>query len=703
MVIFAWNWGKCPQLGFIETSNRMYNLLMKIFFAQSIGLIFATYRPQIQFFLRLSFVYLVMNTALVFSAHAEYCEGILVNIPGQPPSCEYDSDGDDVWDSRDKCPGSPATPVDREGCHETQRGVAVSANGDSAPSGDSSVDSDEKFSPESDVNLQSQTRGKLRSTENLDQLSDKQNPTEVADSIDHCLNSDVDQNGLAIKCTKRESLSDHATATSSNHSLKQNLVSDSAVLHKSVAATVNIEAVDLDQDKDGVADELDVCAGTAAGQLVDEKGCPKGDKVILEGALFSFNSPRLSSKAKMELESLVAIIKQQPELRLNIFGFTDSTGDENFNLHLSQRRADSVAQFFIAGGVSPSQIIRIQGLGSAYPRVPNLTAAQRAMNRRVEIEFFPSNFLPPQSATTSQLAPAVETSPGDTLGEKELKACDPSGSNACGQSTEVWVLPLDSFTTEGELSSLARAELQLLATALTKELRSIQSIQLAVRKQGITQTVNLTESQKNKVKAALTLAGVAAARLPKEFGQPVLVKDIEFTTAVEGTSEVMDSSLNTERQEPDAPINEDVADKDNDGVTDDQDLCARTLEGALVGTDGCLIKQTYLVAVQLFLPRSSTLIPEGEQFLMEIADSLKHEVKARVEIAAFTDNRGSFDFNLEVSQNRANMVADFLRANGVASRMIFSTKGYGSMNPIASNFDEAGRRANERIELNFIR
>ncbi len=651
--------------------------------------------PQAVFSLPLICLYLLLNVAITLPVQAIVCEGVLVNVPGLPPSCEFDSDGDEVWDSRDKCPGSTAMPVDDEGCHETQRAGARSAIG-STTSDDSSINLRQQSQPDSKQVVQTKAKDELDATEQVGQLEHDQEPTDATGLIVDCGVPTEDQDGSLSECVKDESHNDSGQGSTVENNIEQHIVSHA----EPIAATHSIVETDLDQD--GITDELDVCPETAAGQLVDEKGCPKGEKIILNGALFGFNSSDLSSDAKKELQSLSAAIKQQPELRLNIFGFTDSTGSEDSNLYISQQRAQAVASYLVSNGVAQSQITLVQGLGSAYPRAPNLTTAQRAMNRRVEIEFIGSQPLPSERGTTNQTAPMENQTRDEAPKEVAVKACDGSYSLECEEIAEVWVLPLDSFTHDRKLSALARAELKVLATALTKDMRSIQTIQLAVQVQGTTQTVDLTEQQKEKVITALKLAGVATHRLPKAFRKDTSTPDNTGRAAEEKDNKTGADSQ-AKQDVPAAPIVQDNSDADADGVIDKNDLCLQTLQGALVGTDGCLIKQTYRVAKLLFLPRSSTLTPEGELVLKTIADSLKYETKARVEIAAFTDNRGSFDFNLEVSQNRANVVAEFLRKNGVSPRMIFSTKGYGSMNPIASNFDEAGRRANERIELNFIR
>ncbi len=73
-----------------------------------------------------------------------------------------------------------------------------------------------------------------------------------------------------------------------------------------------------------------------------------------------------------------------PERHILIEGHTDSTGQANFNLRLSDLRAESIKAVLVAGGVSPDRI-EIHGYGATKPVADNTTPSGRAQNRRVEI------------------------------------------------------------------------------------------------------------------------------------------------------------------------------------------------------------------------------------------------------------------------------------------------------------------------------
>jgi len=109
----------------------------------------------------------------------------------------------------------------------------------------------------------------------------------------------------------------------------------------------------------------------------------KGGKV-----LFDFNKATLRPEALRQLGVVVQAVKDQPTLQTNIVGHTDGVGSDAYNIKLSQRRAESVAQYLASQGV-PRQSITTDWRGKREPIASNATAAGRAQNRRVEITLSP--------------------------------------------------------------------------------------------------------------------------------------------------------------------------------------------------------------------------------------------------------------------------------------------------------------------------
>ncbi len=99
---------------------------------------------------------------------------------------------------------------------------------------------------------------------------------------------------------------------------------------------------------------------------------------------FEYNSANLTSIAKTNLDKLIEVFKEYPDTNLLIVGHTDNVGSQNFNLPLSEKRAQSVVSYLVANGISSSRLTS-KGAGLSEPIADNSTAAGRAQNRRVEI------------------------------------------------------------------------------------------------------------------------------------------------------------------------------------------------------------------------------------------------------------------------------------------------------------------------------
>lgn len=173
----------------------------------------------------------------------------------------------------------------------------------------------------------------------------------------------------------------------------------------------------LDSDGDGVPDGADRCPGTARGVKVDAAGCPlpaptptpvrapapqpvrprpavettpppaprtepiRGS-LVLKGVTFASDSAELSPGSSVALEQVAASLREWPEVRVEVGGYTDATGTRAHNLDLSERRAKAVADFLTGHGAKPSQLA-VKGYGDTKPVADNRTPPGRAANRRV--------------------------------------------------------------------------------------------------------------------------------------------------------------------------------------------------------------------------------------------------------------------------------------------------------------------------------
>ena len=109
----------------------------------------------------------------------------------------------------------------------------------------------------------------------------------------------------------------------------------------------------------------------------------KGVKIKLDNLYFRTSTSILKNTSKYPLEKLYEILKDNPEIKIQIEGHTDNIGSESANLELSKERAEVVKNKLIEWGIKKGRI-KIRGYGSSLPLVDNTTEENREKNRRVE-------------------------------------------------------------------------------------------------------------------------------------------------------------------------------------------------------------------------------------------------------------------------------------------------------------------------------
>jgi OOP family OmpA-OmpF porin len=146
-------------------------------------------------------------------------------------------------------------------------------------------------------------------------------------------------------------------------------------------------AMNPDEDGDGVPNERDACPHTPRGLRVDATGCAVKSQsiVILKSVNFEFDKAVLTREARAILDDVVAGMKGQPSMQVEIDGHTDALGTESYNLALSQRRADAVRTYLASQGVDGSRM-KAEGYGESAPVADNNSEEGRAQNRRVEFK-----------------------------------------------------------------------------------------------------------------------------------------------------------------------------------------------------------------------------------------------------------------------------------------------------------------------------
>ncbi|HEV8264322.1 MAG TPA: OmpA family protein [Gemmatimonadales bacterium] len=291
--------------------------------------------------------------------------GVTVDVKGCPP----DSDGDGVHDGLDRCPDTPAgATVDLTGCP---------------------IDSDQDTVWDGLDRCPDTPIGAVVDVSGCPADTDRDG---VADGIDKCPDTVA---GTPVDATGCPADGD------------KDGVPDNLDRCPNTPAGTQVDAngcpLAKDTDGDGVVDPQDRCPGTPAGSKVDQFGClllfeerapatpgapaPR-PTLILQGVNFRVGQSVLTPESYAILEQVAASLRANPEIRIEIAGYTDSTGSRLLNTRLSNNRAIAVRFALARRGVIPSRMIA-RGYGPANPIATNTTPEGRAQNRRVELHKLP--------------------------------------------------------------------------------------------------------------------------------------------------------------------------------------------------------------------------------------------------------------------------------------------------------------------------
>jgi OOP family OmpA-OmpF porin len=107
-------------------------------------------------------------------------------------------------------------------------------------------------------------------------------------------------------------------------------------------------------------------------------------KLILRGVHFDFNKSKIRPGDAAVLDEAAATLKANPNATVNVNGYCDAIGGEEYNLKLSDRRANAVVDYLANAGIPASRLIP-HGYGKTDFVATNDTAEGRAQNRRVEL------------------------------------------------------------------------------------------------------------------------------------------------------------------------------------------------------------------------------------------------------------------------------------------------------------------------------
>lgn len=141
---------------------------------------------------------------------------------------------------------------------------------------------------------------------------------------------------------------------------------------------------------DKVAEQAKQIENAKVETVTDSNGLEAVKVTFDSGILFATGKADLNASSKNSLAKFSNTLKENNLLYVDVYGHTDSTGNDGINIPLSNKRAQSVVDYLEGCGVSASQFKKVEGKGSSQPVADNSTAAGKQQNRRVEVYLYAS-------------------------------------------------------------------------------------------------------------------------------------------------------------------------------------------------------------------------------------------------------------------------------------------------------------------------
>lgn len=145
----------------------------------------------------------------------------------------------------------------------------------------------------------------------------------------------------------------------------------------------DLDDVEITASAPGYIPKKEIISRKDKKAIIELDQIEKGTSFIVENIYFEINEAYLLKESLNILDRMIESMNQNPQIRLEVRGHTDSTGTKEHNQKLSERRADAVIEYMIKNGISPERLKAV-GFGETKPVDDNKTAEGRRKNRRTE-------------------------------------------------------------------------------------------------------------------------------------------------------------------------------------------------------------------------------------------------------------------------------------------------------------------------------
>lgn len=382
---------------------------------------------------------------------------------------------------------------------------------------------------------------------------------------------------------------------------------------------------------------------------------------VVKGLRFAVSEYRLDTAGRRALIPLLAALRNDTGLRVQIKGHTDASGRADSNQILSARRANSVATYLLNQAPDTVNAPAVIGVGEARPVASNATAEGRARNRRIEVATSTGRdcTLPTQPVNKA-MAPAtaaLRAIASDTL---------PAGGFRGGFHSTV--LPDKSVTIASERAADAGVMVVLAVETELKEPAPSGSGERTVA---------------NAVVAAE--AGAVVSGMDDGSGmesQPAVQALVDVDVTEQASTDAAVSVLPEPVAEP----------------TLSDTLGSASGEQA-VGASAACTGIDRIVSGVAFERGSTRLSGQSRRALEPVVRLLRRDPLITVSVEGHTDNRGGARQNMMLSERRAKVVAAYLAGGAGLVKNPPSALGYGETKPLFDNATAHGRERNRRIAI----
>lgn len=349
--------------------------------------------------------------------------GVSVMLGSKPI---LDADGDGVLDNRDRCPDTPSgasvdargCPSDGDGdgvpdgvdrCPTTVAGAAVDARGCSQDSDGDNIPDGLDRCPDTPAGVLVDPRGCPKDSDGdqipdgLDRCSDTprgatvdalgcpgdEDGDGVLDGLDRCPRTPTGTAVNATGCAVGQAPGRPAPAAAqppAQPPAAQPSVAPTPAKPNAGQAQPRAGQPPPRVQPDTLGRPLQRPNVTVPGAAVPKPAAPAGslEAGIIQGVAFVAGTARLQTSSYVALDSVAALLKAAPDVRVEIGAHTDNSGSSANDLRITSLQAEAVRDYLVVQGVNYQQIVA-RGYGSSVPLTPDTTPRGRAANRRVEI------------------------------------------------------------------------------------------------------------------------------------------------------------------------------------------------------------------------------------------------------------------------------------------------------------------------------